>query len=194
MYATNGVAPFTQFDSAGHAIAGYGPEYVMQSGAHFSYSALQTSLSKSNSRLGLSFQASYTFSKSLDDTSTLLGGIPNNAGVVVQALPQNPRDATAEKGPSTFDVTHAFSLSLVQLLPFDRVSFLRPLSTKITHGWQLLNVTSITSGPPFTVYSAPLRSPPSQQCTKILCRGRSAISATNSAICSSFGGDHPFRG
>jgi len=42
---------------------------------------------------------------------------------------------------------------LFQALPFDRVSFLQPVSKKITAGWQLLNITSINSGLPFTVYS-----------------------------------------
>jgi hypothetical protein len=114
---------------------------------------LQASVNKSDARLGLGFQASYTFSKSLDDTSALLTGVPTNAGVIVQALPQNPRDPRAEKGPSTFDVTHAFSLSLIQALPFNRLGLLKPVSEKITGGWQLLNVTSLTTGPPFTVYS-----------------------------------------
>ncbi len=151
--ADSSYAPFTEFDSTGHAIGGYGPESVMQSGSHSTYHALQSSLSKSNSRFGLGFQASYTFSKSLDDTSTLLGGMPNNAGTTVQAMPQDPHDLRAEKAPSTFDATHAFSLSLIQSLPFDRLSFFQPLNTKLTAGWQLLNVTSFISGTPFTVYS-----------------------------------------
>jgi hypothetical protein len=146
-------APFTQFNSAGQAIAGYGPEAVMQSASHSSYSGLQTSLTQNSSRYGLSFQASYTYSKSLDDTSTVLGGIPTNAGVILQALPQNPRDLRAEKGPSTFDITQAFSLSLIWAIPLDRVSFLQSLGAKVTAGWQVLNVTSLMTGPPFTVYS-----------------------------------------
>jgi hypothetical protein len=160
VYSPNGYAgadptfaPFTQFDSAGHATGGYGPEMLMQSGSHSTYNALQTSVNKTSQKYGLGFQASYTLSKSLDDTSTVLGGIPANAGVILQALPQNPRDPGADKGPSTFDVTHVFSLSLIQMLPFDRVGFLKPLGTKVTAGWQLLNVTSLMSGPPFTVYS-----------------------------------------
>ncbi|MGC2528820.1 MAG: hypothetical protein WA639_13800, partial [Candidatus Acidiferrum sp.] len=54
---------------------------------------------------------------------------------------------------STFDITHVFSLSVIQSLPLDRVSFLKPLSPYVTRGWQFLNITSLTSGPPFTVYS-----------------------------------------
>jgi hypothetical protein len=101
----------------------------------------------------LGFQASYTYSKSLDDTSTVLGGTPANAGVILQALPQNPRDPCAEKGPSTFDITQAFSLSLIWAIPLDRVDFLQPLGSRVTQGWQVLNVTSVMTGPPFTVYS-----------------------------------------
>jgi hypothetical protein len=146
-------APFTQFDAAGHATGGFGPELVMTTGSHSSYHALQTSLSQSQSRIGLSLQASYTFSKSIDDTSAVLGGLPSNAGVILQTMPQNPWNPGADKGASTFDVTHVFALSLFQALPFDRVRFLRPLSRKITGGWQILNITTVTSGPPFSVYS-----------------------------------------
>ena len=148
-----GFAPFTQFDSSGRAVGGFGPEYVMHNGSHSTYHALQTSVSKNDARFGLSFQASYTFSKSLDDTSAVLGGIPANSGVILQAPPQNPFDPAADRGPSTFDVTHVFSVSLFQSLPLDRIGFLRPLGHAVTSGWQILNITSITSGPPFTVYS-----------------------------------------
>ena len=135
-------APFTQFNSAGKAIGGFGPEFLMATGSHSSYDALQTSVSQNAPRIGLSFQASYTFSKSIDDTSAAMG-----------MLPQDPRNPAADRGPSTFDVTHSFSLSLSQSLPFDRVAFLRPLGKAVTGGWQLLNITSFSSGPPFTVYS-----------------------------------------
>ncbi|MEQ1353698.1 MAG: hypothetical protein ABLT11_06755, partial [Candidatus Acidiferrum sp.] len=146
-------APFTRFDSAGHPTGGFGPESVMTNASHSTYHALQTSVTQSQSRIGLSFQASYTFSKSIDDTSALPGGVPSSGGVVLQTFPQNPRDLAAEKGPSTFDVTHVFALSAIQTLPFDRVSFLHPLSRKLTAGWQILNITTLTSGSPFTVYS-----------------------------------------
>jgi hypothetical protein len=146
-------APFTQFNDSGHAIGGFGPELVMVTGSHSTYHALQTSVSGNYSRIGLSLQASYTFSKSIDDTSAVLGGLPSNAGVILQTLPQNPFNPEADKGPSTFDVTQVFALSLIQSLPFDRVSFLQPLGRRLTTGWQFLNITTLTSGPPFTVYS-----------------------------------------
>ena len=151
--ASPAFAPYTQFDASGHAIAGFGPESIMTTGSHSSYNALQTSVSKSTSRIGLSFQASYTFSKSIDDTSAVLGGLPANAGTILQTLPQDPLNPEADKGPSTFDVTHVFSLNLIQDLPLDRFDFLKPVSRYVTAGWQFLNITSLTSGPPFTVYS-----------------------------------------
>jgi hypothetical protein len=146
-------APFTQFNAAGHATGGFGPESIMTTGSHSTYHSLQSSVSDNYSRIGLSLQATYTFSKSIDDTSAVLGGLPSNAGVILQTLPQNPLNPEADKGPTTFDVTHVFSLSLIQSLPFDRLSFLRPLGRRVTTGWQFLNITSLTSGPPFTVYS-----------------------------------------
>jgi hypothetical protein len=151
--AESAFAPYTQFNSAGHATGGFGPESIMTTGSHSSYHALQTSLSENYTRAGLSFQASYTFSKSLDDTSAVLGGLPSNGEVILQTAPQNPLNPRAEKGPSTFDVTHVFTISLIQSLPFERVGFLRNWRRQITTGWQVLNITTLTTGQPFTVYS-----------------------------------------
>ncbi len=151
--ADSALAPFTQFNASGQAIGGFGPVTVMSTGAHSTYHSLQTSATENYSRIGLSFQASYTFSKSIDDTSAVPGGIPGTPGVTLQTLPQNPRDLSADRGPSTFDVTHVFTISAIQSLPFERVSFLQPLSSRLTKGWQVLNITTLTTGSPFTVYS-----------------------------------------
>jgi hypothetical protein len=146
-------APFTEFNSAGQATGGFGQEFLMTSGSHSSYHSLQSSVSKNSARAGLGLQASYTYSKSIDDTSSVLGGIFGTTGVILQTLPQDPWNPSAEKGPSTFDVTHVFSLSVIQLLPLDRVGFLRPLGKPLTKGWQVLNITTLTTGSPFSVYS-----------------------------------------
>ena len=103
---------------------------------------------------GPGIQASYTWSKSLDDTSSVSGGyITGASGAVAQAFPQNPFNTHAEKGPSSFDTAHVFTLSLAQDLGFDRVDFLQSLPRKATAGWELLSISTITSGSPFTVYS-----------------------------------------
>jgi hypothetical protein len=151
--ADPGFAPFTRFDSAGRAIGGFGPELLMTSGSHSTYHSLQATVGKNSARAGLGIQASYTFSRSLDDTSAVLGGGFTSAGPVLQTLPQDPWNPNADKGPSTFDVTHVFALNWIQMLPIQRVGFLRRLGRPLTTGWQFLNVTTLMSGSPFTVYS-----------------------------------------
>ena len=68
-------------------------------------------------------------------------------------FPQNPFDTHSEKGPSSFDVTHGFGLSLAQDLHLESAGFLSGVSRKATDGWELLSISSISSGSPFTVYS-----------------------------------------
>jgi hypothetical protein len=121
--------------------------------SHSTYHALQVSASKSSPRRGLGFQTSYTYGKSLDDSSAIVYSFTSPTGTVLQTLPQNPSNPGAEKGPSTFDIRQAFSTSVIQLLPLQRVEFLQPLGKKVLEGWQILNITTLTSGSPFSVYS-----------------------------------------
>ena len=146
-------APFTQFNAAGQATGGFGQESLMTSGSHSTYHALQISVTKNSARAGLGLQASYTYAKSIDDTSAVLGGLFGTSGTVLQTVPQNPWDPSAEKGPSTFDVTHNLTVSVIQLLPLQKVAFLRPLGRTFTKGWQFLNITTLTTGSPFTIFS-----------------------------------------
>jgi len=147
-------ARFTQFDAAGHVAGGYGMMGFMSDRSHSTFHSLQTSASKTSVRYGLGFSANYTFSKSLDDTSSIFGANSTvETGNVQLAPPQNPWNPGADKGPSTFDVTHILTFSVIQVLPFDQVNFLRPLGTRVTSGWQFLNISTVTSGLPFTIYS-----------------------------------------
>ncbi len=146
-------ARFTQFDSSGQVVGGYGPEILMGTPSHSTYHALQVSASKNSPRLGLGFQSGYTFSKALDNASAIVFPFGAGYGTVLQTLPQDPWNPGADKGPATFDVTQAFSTSVIQILPLQRVDFLRPLGKKVLEGWQVLNITTLTSGSPFSVYS-----------------------------------------
>ncbi|HET6169185.1 MAG TPA: TonB-dependent receptor, partial [Terracidiphilus sp.] len=147
-----GFAPHTQFDSAGNVIGGFGVENVIFADAHSTYHALQTSLSGNVGHSGPGVQASYTWSKSLDNTSLVLGGT-GSTGAVSSGFSQNPYDTHPDKGPSGFDVTHGFGLSLAQDLHLQDADFLHSISRKATDGWELLSISSISSGSPFTVYS-----------------------------------------
>jgi hypothetical protein len=150
-------APFTVFDSSGRAVGGAGPVLLMTSGAHSTFHSLQVGLAKTSSRAGLGFHANYTLSKSLDTASSSLpggfGGPASGLTTVIQAPVQDPRYSDADKGPSIFDIRQAFSISLFQKLPFDRMNFLRPLGQKATSGWQLISISTLASGLPFSVYS-----------------------------------------
>jgi hypothetical protein len=147
-------APYTQFNSAGQVTGGFGTEMLLTDRSHSTYHALQTSLQGNIGHGGPGVQASYTWSKSIDDTSSVLGGfITGTSGAASQAWPQDPFNTNADRGPSTFDITQAFTASVVQDLHAERISFLRPVTGKLTGGWQLLSISTITSGAPFTIYS-----------------------------------------
>jgi hypothetical protein len=140
--ASPAFAPHTTFDAKGNVTGGFGVENVIVATAHSTYHALQTSLSGTVGHGGPGIQASYTWAKSLDDTSQAMSGSP-----------QNPYDTHPEKGPSSFDVTHGFGLSAAQDLHLESVSLLQPISKKLTDGWELLSISGISSGSPFTVFS-----------------------------------------
>jgi hypothetical protein len=151
-YASPGFAPDTTFNSSGSVTGGLGVENLITATAHSTYHALQTSLSGTVPHGGPGVQASYTWGKSIDDTSQVIGGT-GSTGAVVQGFAQDPFNTHPEKGPSAFDVTHGFTLSLAQDLHGEEVGFLRPVSRKVTGGWELLSISSISSGSPFTVFS-----------------------------------------
>jgi hypothetical protein len=147
-------APYTDFDQAGNIVGGFGTENVITNTAHSSYHALQTSLQGTVPHGGPGIQASYTWSKSLDETSSVIGGFINGgSGAISQTTPQDPLNTHLEKGPSTFDVAHVFTLSLAQDLHGEDIQWLQPLGRAVTGGWELLSISTITSGSPFTIYS-----------------------------------------
>jgi hypothetical protein len=128
------------------------PEAVLLSSSSNSiYNGLQLGLTQRMSD-GLQFNASYTFSKSIDTNSsdpgsTAGGGKPDvpNAGFVVQG---NQRDLASNRALSDFDRTHRFSLSFVYDIPnFGHNS---PLFT----GWQVAGFVQAQSGTPFSIFTS----------------------------------------
>ena len=102
---------------------------------------------------GPGVQASYTWSKSLDDTSQVIGGTGSTGAVVVPVPRRTPSTRTPKKDRPRSMLLHAFSLSVAQDLHLDSAGFLRPMSRKVTGGWELLSISNLNSGSPFTVYS-----------------------------------------
>jgi len=152
--ATAAFARYTQFNSAGQITGGFGTDMLATNRSHSTYHALQTSAQGQIANGGPQIQVNFTWSKSLDDTSSTIGpGVGSTSGASALAWPQNPFDPGADKGPSSFDVKFAFTATVVQDLHAERAPGLRLLGPRLTGGWQLLSISTMMSGLPFTVYS-----------------------------------------
>jgi hypothetical protein len=131
-------------DASGVRIAGVQPfnweDSVGDSTAHAGSVRLRKRLQD-----GLSIGGTYTFSKSIDNASTIGG----DATVVAQ----NAFDLAAERGLSSFDQRHRFTADYLVELPFGRDKrFLNgggPLDM-ILGNWQWSGDWTIASGLPFT--------------------------------------------
>ena len=120
--------------------------------ANSSYNALESSLRKRFSH-GLSFLASYTYSKSIDDVSSF--NITGSAASPVAGendLPQNPFNLAAERGRSMFDARHRFVLSYEWSLPWWKQP--RAWYQHVLGNWQVNGITTFMSGTPFTVFDS----------------------------------------
>jgi hypothetical protein len=94
---------------------------------------------------GFSLGGSYTYSKSIDDASTIGGG----ATVVAQ----NAFDLAAERGLSSFDQRHRFTADYLWELPFGRDRRWlkgKGLGPALLGDWQWSGDWTIASGLPFT--------------------------------------------
>lgn len=108
------------------------------------YHGVQVRLQKRMSR-GLGFTARYTYSKSLDDASTIGGG--------AQTVIQNNADPRGDYGLSSFNMTHEFLGQVTYQLPLgDRQRFAKKGWEKAVFGaWRVNGSTTVNSGTPFTV-------------------------------------------
>lgn len=113
-------------------------------GAFSNFNALQVRLQKRMSH-GLMFMARYTYSKSLDDASTIGGG--------GQTVIQNNADPRGDYGLSSFNMTHQFLGMFSYQLPFgDRQRFATKGWQKSVFGaWRVNSSFTAHSGTPYTV-------------------------------------------
>jgi hypothetical protein len=120
--------------------------------ANSSYSALETSLKKRFSH-GISFLASYTFSKTIDDASSFnMTGSASKPVAGENDLAQDPNNLGAERGRSLFDARHRFVLSYQWSLPFWRQP--HGWYQQALGNWQVNGIATLMSGTPFTVFDS----------------------------------------
>lgn len=120
--------------------------------ANSSYNALETSLHKRFGH-GLAFLASYTWSKTIDDVSSL--NITGSAAKPVAGendLAQDPFNLAAERGLSLFDTRNRFVGSYEWTLPF--WNHAQNWYQSALGGWQLNGIATLMSGTPFTVFDS----------------------------------------
>jgi hypothetical protein len=125
---------------------GYHPQpgsnyFVRATDVNSNYNGLVVRLERRFARR-LSFEAGYTWGKSIDTASGLQG----------TNQPQDNYNMRAERGLSDFDVRQRFVLSSTWELPFGegRRWLKRGLGAKSLGGWQLANIVTLQSGQPMT--------------------------------------------
>jgi hypothetical protein len=130
----NGVRPFPRLSAASSILPGstLGNITEISSGGNSNYNALWVTGTKRISR-GLQFNASYTWSKSIDYNSL------NSQGVVVQ----NSYNIQGDRGLSDFDARHRFVISWLYELPFK--------GNRLIDGWQISGITQWQTGNPINI-------------------------------------------
>jgi hypothetical protein len=118
-----GIQPFIYESSAANSVFHAGSVRVRKRMAH-----------------GIGFSANYTYSKSIDDASSIGAG-----GVVVA---QDPFDIAADRGLSSFNQTHKFTGNWIADLPFgeNRRFAQKGAWSHILGNWQLSGDFTIASG------------------------------------------------
>ncbi|HSD45037.1 MAG TPA: TonB-dependent receptor, partial [Pyrinomonadaceae bacterium] len=129
-----GARPFAAISSSSPIAPGTTLNNVVQieSAGNSNYNALWLTATKRLSR-GFQFNASYTFSKSIDYNSL------NSQGVVIQNS-YNIRDS---RGLSDFDARHRFVISGLYELPFK--------GNQLVEGWQFSTIVQSQSGNPVNI-------------------------------------------
>ncbi len=136
----NETGTFTRADGESVVVRGpYGANFgaisYQKTIGNSSYNALEVSLRHESK--SLEFVASYTYSKSLDDSSSLAEEV-------------NPVGPGLTRSLSAFDMRHNFVLNYNYNLPFDHLA---QRGNRWTQGWTLSGVMRFGTGMPVTLYN-----------------------------------------
>jgi hypothetical protein len=133
----NGVRPFPKLSALSPILPGttLGNVTQVESAGNSSYNALWVTATQRLSK-GLQFNASYTWSKSLDYNSYSTGGI----------VGQDAYNLRGDRGLSDFDARQRFVISALYDLPFRTNQWLK--------GWQIAAVLQSQSGSPVNIVTS----------------------------------------
>jgi hypothetical protein len=133
----NGLRPYPALSSASPILPGapVGNITEVDGSGKSSYNALWLTANQRLAR-GLQFNASYTWSKSLDYNSF------STQGVTVQ----NSYDIRGDRGPSDYDARHRFAVTAIYEFPFD--------SHWLIAGWRAAVIVQSQAGNPFNIVTS----------------------------------------
>jgi len=127
--------------------ANYGVIQLVADGGNANYNSFSLKATRRFSQ-GISVIGSYTYSRSIDDTS----------GIRVQGFdtlfPQNSDCIECERGLSSFDVRHRIVTSVLYDLPFGkgkRWNIANPVINAVAGGWQSGGILTLQTGVPGTL-------------------------------------------
>ena len=132
------ISQFTSLNASGQPIAAAGGSMTIQeSVSNSNYNGLWVSAEKRLAK-GLTFNTSYTLSKSIDN---------NSVGSSNPQI-QNFYNIAAERALSDFDARQRFVLSGIYLLPFkwERNGF----TSRLSQGWSIAPIVNLQTGNPFS--------------------------------------------
>lgn len=133
--ATNSFLPFQRLSPSSVRFAGAPLASSIterQSNSNSNYNALWMSATQTLSH-GLQFNASYTYSHSIDD------GSRNNEGIIYQ----DSTNIAASRASSDFDARHRIITNAIYDLPFK--------GNRLVSGWELAPIVTWQTGNPFTI-------------------------------------------
>lgn len=129
--------PLTGTNCPADGVAVFSNIFAEDTIANSNYNALQVSLERHFSK-GLQFQASYTFSKSIDQGSSFESEL-------------NPLNYRVSRGLSLFDARHRLVFSPYWELPIPKHD---GFTGKLINGWAVSGILTIQSGFPIRLFSA----------------------------------------
>lgn len=130
----------------------YGQNVTALTYGHSTYEALQVTYDWRFYK-GLSVLSDYTWGKSIDNVLTNEDNVGGGAGG-----PQNPKDTSAEKSLSGFDVPYRFVTSVIYQLPFGKghaFAARNAVGRAIVGGWEVGGIYTAQHGSPHTPTVSP---------------------------------------
>ena len=148
-------SPYTAFNGQVQQALRPFPQYgfiatdcCLQNVGHSTYEALIASVER-RMRQGLNLQASYTWSKDITNSDSLLPGI--NGGISQE---QNPFDSKSQKARSIQDIPNTFVTSFIYEFPFGAgkpfLNFSNPIARSLISGFEMGAVLRYQSGEPIS--------------------------------------------